>query len=41
MPIGLMPGASSHPAGEPQARTPGANVDGYSIIANNIISDFG
>lgn len=35
--IGLMPGAASHPAvgGKP------ANADGGSIIANNIISDFG
>lgn len=35
--IGLMPGAASHPA-RPGA---GANVDGGSIIANNIISEFG
>ena len=41
--IGLMPGAASHSAaparegGKPVA----ANVDGGSIIANNIISDFG
>ncbi len=41
--IGLMPGAASHVAaparggGKPVA----ANVDGGSIIANNIISDFG
>jgi len=35
--IGLMPGAASHPAtdGKP------ANADGGSLIANNIISDFG
>ncbi|MBL9130929.1 MAG: right-handed parallel beta-helix repeat-containing protein [Verrucomicrobiaceae bacterium] len=35
--IGLMPGAAAHPAqdGKP------ANADGGSIIANNIISDFG
>ncbi len=41
--IGMMPGASSH-AGSPalprQDAVP-ANVDGGSIIANNIISDFG
>ncbi len=41
--IGLMPGAASHPGlpardGQP-AKAP--NVDGGSIIANNIISDFG
>ena len=40
--IGLMPGAASHAAA---ARTAGKsgepNVDGGSIIANNIISDFG
>jgi len=41
--IGLMPGAASHVAtplhdGKPAAP---ANVDGGSIIANNIISDFG
>lgn len=34
--IGLMPGAASY-----AAKTSGANVDGGSIIANNIISDFG
>ncbi|MBE7494603.1 MAG: right-handed parallel beta-helix repeat-containing protein [Verrucomicrobiaceae bacterium] len=35
--IGLMPGAAAHPAqdGKP------ANTDGGSVIANNIISDFG
>lgn len=35
--IGLMPGAAAHPAqdGKP------ANADGGSIIANNLISDFG
>ena len=35
--IGLMPGAAAHPAadGKPE------NSDGGSIIANNIISDFG
>lgn len=35
--IGLMPGAAAHPAqnGKP------ANADGGSVIANNIISDFG
>ena len=41
--IGLMPGASSHaaaPAHDGQPATV-ANVDGGSIIANNIISDFG
>jgi hypothetical protein len=41
--IGLMPGASSHgatPAAEGKPATP-PNVDGGSIIANNIISDFG
>ncbi|MCX6898845.1 MAG: right-handed parallel beta-helix repeat-containing protein [Verrucomicrobia bacterium] len=41
--IGLMPGAASHAAmpardGKPAVE---ANVDGGSIIANNIISDFG
>ncbi|MDB6174555.1 MAG: hypothetical protein JWL59_3866 [Chthoniobacteraceae bacterium] len=35
--IGLMPGAASHPALEGKP----ANADGGSIIANNIISDFG
>lgn len=35
--IGLMPGAAAHPAvdGKP------ANADGGSLVANNIISDFG
>jgi hypothetical protein len=41
--IGLMPGAAAHPAapaseGQP-AKSP--NVDGGSIIAHNVISDFG
>jgi len=35
--IGLMPGAASHPAVEGKS----VNADGGSIIANNIISDFG
>ena len=37
--IGLMPGAASHPAqaGKPETD----NSDGGSIIANNVISDFG
>ncbi|MES2570620.1 MAG: right-handed parallel beta-helix repeat-containing protein [Verrucomicrobiota bacterium] len=35
--IGLMPGAASHPAVEGKS----ANADGGSIVANNIISDFG
>ncbi len=41
--IGLMPGASSHAAGfeENGVRSANANCDGGSIIANNIISDFG
>jgi hypothetical protein len=39
--IGLMPGAASHAAGRPGARTQKANVDGYHIVAHNIISDFG
>lgn len=39
--IGLMPGASSHYAADPTGKTQNANVDGHSIIANNIISDFG
>jgi len=41
--IGMMPGASSH-AGSPalpHQEAVSANVDGGSIIANNIISDFG
>ena len=37
--IGLMPGAASHPAVDGRPET--ANTDGGSIIANNIISDFG
>ena len=41
--IGLMPGAASHAALPASAGKPAkaANVDGGSIIANNIISDFG
>lgn len=41
--IGLMPGAASHPAKAAEGGKPAvaANVDGGSIIANNIISDFG
>jgi hypothetical protein len=45
--IGLMPGTASHEAGQGvelsggRRSSPVANVDGYSIIANNIISDFG
>ena len=41
--IGLMPGASSHAAAPARDGKPavGANVDGGSIIAHNIISDFG
>jgi len=35
--IGLMPGAAAHPAQEGKPE----NADGGSIIANNIISDFG
>jgi hypothetical protein len=35
--IGLMPGAGAHPASEGKPE----NADGGSIIANNIISDFG
>lgn len=35
--IGLMPGAAAHPGGPDQP----ANADGGSIIANNLISDFG
>jgi len=41
--IGMMPGASSHAASPPlpgQDALP-PNVDGGSIIANNVISDFG
>jgi nitrous oxidase accessory protein NosD len=37
--IGLMPGAAAHPAAERKPETD--NSDGGSIIANNIISDFG
>ena len=37
--IGLMPGAAAHPATNDDPYT--ANADGGSIIANNIISDFG
>jgi hypothetical protein len=41
--IGLMPGAASHFAAPAHDGKPavGPNVDGGSIIANNIISDFG
>ena len=41
--IGMMPGASSHGASPalPDREAVSANVDGGSIIANNIISDFG
>jgi len=45
--IGLMPGTASHPAGQivelsgGRKSGSGANNDGASIIANNIISDFG
>lgn len=41
--IGLMPGAASRPArpAGDGAKAAEANVDGGSIIANNIISDFG
>ncbi|MCX6911266.1 MAG: right-handed parallel beta-helix repeat-containing protein [Verrucomicrobia bacterium] len=41
--IGLMPGAASHAAAPARDGKPAvaANVDGGSIIANNIISDFG
>ena len=35
--IGLMPGAAAHPGGEGKP----SNTDGGSIIAHNIISDFG
>ena len=35
--IGLMPGAAAHPASDDKPE----NTDGGSIIANNIISDFG
>lgn len=42
--IGLMQGAASHEAGRLPNKGPspvGANIDGHSIIADNIISDFG
>lgn len=41
--IGLMPGAASHPPAPARDGKPAVapNVDGGSIIANNIISDFG
>ena len=41
--IGMMPGAASHAAApaRPGQEPVGPNVDGGSIIANNIISDFG
>ncbi|QOV92411.1 hypothetical protein IPV69_11945 [Humisphaera borealis] len=41
--IGLMPGAGSHPAKPPgpDGKPVAQNVDGGSIIANNIISEFG
>lgn len=41
--IGLMPGAASHAAAPARDGKPAVapNVDGGSIIANNIISDFG
>lgn len=45
--IGLMPGTASHLAGEGvelsggRRSSPVANVDGYHVVANNIISDFG
>src|SRR6185312_11063299 len=45
--IGLMPGTASHPAGAAvemaHGRKSGAgpNIDGHSIVAHNIISDFG
>ena len=41
--IGLMPGAASHPSQPATTDRPALepNVDGGSIIANNIISDFG
>ena len=42
--IGLMPGAAAHPAAPPKGTGTGgvaANCDGGSVIANNIISDFG
>jgi hypothetical protein len=41
--IGMMPGASSHAASPalPDQEVVSPNVDGGSIIANNIVSDFG
>ena len=41
--IGLMPGAASHAAsaGKDGKTSKNSNIDGGSIIANNIISDFG
>lgn len=42
--IGMMPGAASYPASKGEKggkNAAGANEDGASIIANNIISDFG
>lgn len=39
--IGLMPGGASHGAGDAVDNEPETNRDGYSLIANNIISDFG
>jgi Right handed beta helix region len=41
--MGLMPGAASHPprAASDGKAAVGPNVDGGSIIANNIVSDFG
>ena len=42
--IGLMPGTNSHDASAsigPAKPALGANIDGHSIISNNIISDFG
>lgn len=42
--VGLMQGTASHDAGfdnEGKPAKKGANIDGYSIIASNIISDFG
>jgi hypothetical protein len=41
--IQMSPGLVSHPSGQPDPNgvPMEANVDGYSLIANNIISDFG
>lgn len=40
--IGLMPGASSHATGDnSRGSSNDSNRDGYSIVAGNIISDFG